>query len=42
MKTDDLIAALAADTLPRLTVAQKLARALPVAFVASLAAFLLF
>lgn len=42
MKTDDLIAALAADTLPRLTVARRLMRALPVAFVASFAAFLLF
>jgi hypothetical protein len=41
MKTDDLIAVLAADTLPRLTVAQRLTRALPVALVASLAAFLL-
>jgi hypothetical protein len=42
MKTDDLIAALAADTLPRLTVGQRLLRALPAAFAVSLAAFLAF
>jgi hypothetical protein len=42
MKTDDLIAALAADTLPRLTVGQRLLRALPLAFAVSLAGFLLF
>jgi hypothetical protein len=42
MKTDDLIAALAADTLPRLTVGQRLLRALPAAFAVSLAAFLMF
>lgn len=42
MKTDDLIAALAADTLPRLTVGQRLLRALPAAFAISLAGFLMF
>jgi hypothetical protein len=42
MKTDDLIAALSADTLPRMTVGQRLLRALPVAFAVSLAAFLAF
>lgn len=42
MKTDDLIAALAADTLPRMTAGQRLLRALPVAFLVSLAGFLLF
>ncbi|MCU0855802.1 MAG: DUF1109 domain-containing protein [Rhodobacteraceae bacterium] len=42
MKTDDLIAALAADTLPRLTVGQRLLRALPAAFVVSVAGFLMF
>ncbi|MGY6706265.1 NrsF family protein [Roseinatronobacter sp.] len=42
MKTEDLIAALSADTLPQKTVAQQLARALPVAMVISIAAFLAF
>jgi hypothetical protein len=42
MKTDDLIAALSADTLPRLTVGQRLLRALPAAFAVSLAGFLMF
>lgn len=42
MKTDDLIAALAADTLPRLGPGQRLLRALPAAFVLSLAGFLAF
>jgi hypothetical protein len=42
MKTDDLIAALSADTLPRLTVGQRLLRALPAAFALSLAGFLVF
>jgi hypothetical protein len=42
MKTDDLIAALAADTLPRLRVGQRLLRALPAAFALSLAGFLAF
>jgi hypothetical protein len=42
MKTDDLIAALAADTLPRLTAGQRLLRALPAAFVVSVAGFLAF
>ncbi len=42
MKTDDLIAALSADTLPRLTAGQRLRRALPVAFAVSLAGFLTF
>ncbi len=41
MKTDDLIAALAADTLPRLTVGQRLLRALPAAVAVSLAGVLL-
>jgi hypothetical protein len=41
MKTDDLIAALAADTLPRMTVGQRLLRALPAAFALSLAGFLM-
>lgn len=41
MKTDDLIAALAADTLPRLTVGQRLARSLPVAFAVAVALFAL-
>jgi hypothetical protein len=42
MKTDDLIAALAADTLPRLTAGQRLLRALPAAFAVSVAGFLAF
>jgi hypothetical protein len=42
MKTDDLIAALAADTLPRQTAGQRLLRALPAAFAVSLAGFLVF
>lgn len=42
MKTDDLIAALSVDTLPRLTVGQRLLRALPAAFALSLAGFLVF
>jgi hypothetical protein len=42
MKTDDLIAALSADTLPRLTVGQRLLRALPAAFAVSLVGFLVF
>jgi hypothetical protein len=42
MKTDDLIAALSADTLPRMTVGQRLLRALPAAFAVSLAALLAF
>lgn len=42
MKTEDLIAALAADTMPRATVAQRLARALVPALLVSVAAFLLF
>jgi hypothetical protein len=40
MKTDDLIAALAADTLPRLGPGERLLRALPAAFAVSLAGFL--
>jgi hypothetical protein len=39
MKTDDLIAALAADTLPRLSPGARLLRALPVAFAVALAGF---
>jgi len=42
MKTEDLIAALAADTRPRPGVAHRLARALPVALAVTLGAFLLF
>ena len=41
MKTDDLIAALAADTRPGLTVAQRLVRSLPAAMAVAVAAFLL-
>lgn len=41
MKTDDLIGALAADTLPRITVRQRAARVLPVAAALSLAAVVL-
>lgn len=41
MKTDDLISALAADTLPPLPVRARLMRALPVAMVVCLALFLL-
>lgn len=41
MKTDDLIAALAADTLPRRTASQRLLRALPLALAVTLAGFLL-
>lgn len=41
MRTDELIAAVAADTLPRATVRQRLVRALPLAFALSLAGFLL-
>ena len=41
MRTDDLIGALAADTLPRTTVGQRLARAVPVASALSLAAVVL-
>jgi hypothetical protein len=40
MKTDDLIAALAADTLPRLSPGQRLLRALPAGFAVALVAFL--
>ena len=40
MKTEDLIGALAADTLPRTSVRQRLARAVPAAVLLSLAAFL--
>lgn len=39
MRTEDLVAALAADTLPRKTVAQQLVRAMPVAVVISVVAF---
>lgn len=39
MKTDDLIAALASDTLPRQTVTQRLWRALPIAIGVSVAGF---
>lgn len=39
MKTEDLIAVLSADTLPQKTVLQQLARALPVATLISIAAF---
>ncbi|WP_019955028.1 NrsF family protein [Yoonia vestfoldensis] len=42
MTTDDLIAALAADTLPQPTVAQRLARSLPIALAVSVAAFIAF
>lgn len=42
MNTDELIAALAADTLPRPTVAQRLKVALPLAFLVCGALFLLF
>lgn len=42
MKTDDLIAALAADTLPQPTVAQRLLRSFPVALAVCLAAFVAF
>lgn len=42
MKTDDLIAAMAADTLPQLTVGQRLLRALPAALAVSLAGFAAF
>jgi hypothetical protein len=42
MKTDDLIAALAADTLPQPTVAQRLARSLPIALAVCVAAFIAF
>lgn len=42
MKTDDLIGALAADTLPRRSAGQRLARAVPAAALVSLAALLLF
>lgn len=42
MKTDDLIATLAADTRPGLTVAQRLTWALPVAVAVAVAGFLLF
>ena len=42
MKTDDLLSVLAADTVPQPTVGQRMTRALPVAFVLSVAAFLLF
>ncbi|MCC6001865.1 MAG: DUF1109 family protein [Pararhodobacter sp.] len=42
MKTDDLIAALAADTLPRRTAGQRLVRVLPLALGAALGAFALF
>jgi hypothetical protein len=41
MKTDDLIATLAADTLPRATAGRRLSRALPAGFVLSLLAFVL-
>ncbi|MDT8853636.1 NrsF family protein [Paracoccaceae bacterium Fryx2] len=42
MKTDELIMALAADTLPQKSVLQRLARALPIAMGISVAAFALF
>ncbi|MCH8467787.1 MAG: DUF1109 domain-containing protein [Roseinatronobacter sp.] len=42
MKTEDLIAVLSADILPRKAVAQQLARALPVATLISIAAFMVF
>jgi hypothetical protein len=42
MKTDDLIAALSADTLPRLSPGQRLLRALPAGFAIALAGFLAF
>ncbi|MFU8864936.1 MAG: NrsF family protein [Rhodobacterales bacterium] len=42
MKTDDLLSVLSADTVPQPTVGQRMARALPVAFGFSVAAFLLF
>jgi hypothetical protein len=42
MKTEALILALSADTLPRKTVAQQLARAMPIAVVISIAAFFAF
>ncbi|WP_322889455.1 MULTISPECIES: DUF1109 domain-containing protein [unclassified Yoonia] len=42
MKTDDLIAALAADTLPQPTVAHRLARSFPVALAICVAAFIAF
>jgi hypothetical protein len=42
MKTDDLIAALAADTLPRLSPGKRLLRALPAGFAVALAGFLAF
>jgi hypothetical protein len=42
MKTEDLIAAMAADTLPQQTVGQRLARALPVALAVSVAGFAVF
>ncbi len=42
MKTDDLIAALAADTLPQPTVAQRLARSFPAALAVCVAVFVVF
>ncbi len=42
MKTDDLIAVLAADTLPQATVAQRMMRSLPLAIGVSLMLFVLF
>lgn len=42
MKTEDLILALSADTLPQKSVAQQLARAMPVAILISIAAFFAF
>lgn len=42
MKTDDLIAAMAADTLPQQTVGQRMARALPAAVAVSVAGFAAF
>ncbi|WP_296478921.1 DUF1109 domain-containing protein [Roseinatronobacter sp.] len=42
MKTEDLILALSADTLPQKSVAQQLARAMPVATLISIAAFFAF
>ncbi|MFN4156591.1 MAG: NrsF family protein [Paracoccaceae bacterium] len=42
MKTDELIMALAADTLPQKTVLQRLARAMPIAMAVSVTAFALF
>ncbi len=42
MKTEDLILALSADTLPQKSVAQQLGRAMPVAILISIAAFFAF